>query len=59
MPRLLVIGGMAAGMSAASKVRRLDPSWDAVVLDAGEDLSYGACGIPYWAGGLIPEMGDL
>lgn len=59
MPKLLVIGGMAAGMSAASKVRRLRPEWEATVLDAGPDLSYGACGLPYWIGGEVSGMEDL
>jgi NADPH-dependent 2,4-dienoyl-CoA reductase/sulfur reductase-like enzyme len=59
MPRLLVIGGMGAGMSAASKLRRLRPEWEATVLEAGEDLSYGACGLPYWVGGVAREMSDL
>lgn len=59
MPRLLVIGGMAAGMSAASKVRRLRPVWEVSVLDAGPDLSYGACGLPYWIGGEVRGMEDL
>ena len=59
MPRLLVIGGMGAGMSAASKLRRLRPEWEATVLEAGEDLSYGACGLPYWVGGLTKGMEDL
>ena len=59
MPRLLVIGGMAAGMSAASKLKRLQPSWEALVLESGPDLSYGACGIPYWVGGITPAMDDL
>jgi len=59
MPRLLVIGGMGAGMSAASKLRRLRPEWEVMVLEAGEDLSYGACGLPYWIGGAGLEMEDL
>ena len=59
MPRLLVIGGMAAGMSAASKLRRLRPEWEATVLEAGEDLSFGACGLPYWIGGAVPNGEDL
>jgi NADPH-dependent 2,4-dienoyl-CoA reductase/sulfur reductase-like enzyme len=59
MPRLLVIGGMGAGMSAASKLKRLRPEWEATVLEAGEDLSYGACGLPYWIGGLTREVEDL
>ncbi len=59
MPKLLVIGGMAAGMSAASKVRRLRPEWEVTVLEAGEDPSYGACGLPYWIGGAVTQMDDL
>ena len=59
MPRLLVIGGMAAGMSAASKVRRARPDWEATVLEAGSDLSYGACGLPYYLGGEVGDASDL
>ena len=59
MPQLLVIGGMAAGMSAASKVRRLRPEWSVKVLEAGPDLSFGACGLPYWIGGEVQGMEDL
>ncbi len=59
MPRLLVIGGMAAGMSAASKLRRARPEWEATVIEAGPDLSYGACGLPYYLGGEVAEASDL
>src|SRR5512135_2134086 len=59
MPRLLIIGGMAAGMSAASKVRRIRPEWEVTVLDTGGDRSYGACGLPYWVGGAVREEEDL
>jgi len=59
MPRLLIVGAMAAGMSAASKVRRLSPEWEVTALDAGEDVSYGACGLPYWLGGVTPSGSDL
>jgi len=44
--RFVVIGGDAAGMSAASKAKRNDPSLDVVVLEAGRDVSYSACGMP-------------
>lgn len=47
MPRLVVIGGNAAGMSAASAVARASCGWDVCVFDAGGDLSWGACGLPY------------
>ncbi len=47
MARLVVIGGVAAGTSAASRAKRRRPDWDVVVLERGRDVSYGACGIPY------------
>lgn len=47
MPRVLVVGGVAAGMSAASQVRRRRPDWEVVVLEKGPHVSYGACGLPY------------
>jgi len=56
--KLVIIGGDAAGMSAASQARRLAPDAEIVVLEATTDVSYGACGLPY----KIPEgrhMDDL
>ena len=48
---MIVIGGVAAGMSAASKLRREDPEAEIVVYERGSFLSYGACGLPYYIGG--------
>ena len=50
--RLLVVGGDAAGMSAATAARRLRPAEDLAitVLEQGPDVSFSACGIPYWVG---------
>ncbi len=45
--RLIIIGGDAAGMSAASEARRRAPNAEVVVLEATNDVSYGACGLPY------------
>jgi len=45
--RFVIIGGDAAGMSAASRAKRLDPQLDVVVLEQTEDVSYSACGMPY------------
>lgn len=59
MPRLVVIGGDAAGMSAASAVRRLAPEAEVVVLERGHDTSYSACGVPYWVAGEIDSDDDL
>jgi NADPH-dependent 2,4-dienoyl-CoA reductase/sulfur reductase-like enzyme len=57
--RLLIIGGVAAGMSAASRARRLDPNLEVVVLEKGADVSYGACGLPYYISGRVGEASDL
>jgi NADPH-dependent 2,4-dienoyl-CoA reductase/sulfur reductase-like enzyme len=62
MPRqLLVIGGDAAGMSAASQARRLlGPDALAItVVERGDTTSYAACGIPYWVAGLVEEREHL
>ncbi|MEU1749193.1 FAD-dependent oxidoreductase [Micromonospora arida] len=54
--RLIVIGGDAAGMSAASQARRRRDRGDLeiVVFERGNFTSYSACGIPYWISGLVP-----
>lgn len=57
--RLLVIGGVAAGMSAASRARRLNPNLEILVLEKGGVVSYGACGLPYFIEGKIAEPGGL
>jgi NADPH-dependent 2,4-dienoyl-CoA reductase/sulfur reductase-like enzyme len=59
--RLVVIGGDAAGMSAATQARRLRTADDLgiVVLEQGPDVSYSACGIPYWVGGQVPDRDQL
>src|SRR6056297_273025 len=57
--RLVVIGGDAAGMSAAAKVRREQPDRDILVLGRTDYTSYSACGIPYLIGGLIEDSDRL
>jgi NADPH-dependent 2,4-dienoyl-CoA reductase/sulfur reductase-like enzyme len=52
--RIIVIGGVAAGTSAASKARRLDPNAEITIIQEESVISYGACGIPYALEGLIP-----
>ena len=53
--RMVVIGGDAAGMSAASRARRLRSrtSWRSSPSNAAHFTSYSACGIPYWIGGTV------
>jgi NADPH-dependent 2,4-dienoyl-CoA reductase/sulfur reductase-like enzyme len=58
--KLVVVGGDAAGMSAASQARRrLGEKLDVVVFERGHFTSYSACGIPYWIGGFVKERDAL
>jgi len=57
--RLVVIGGDAAGMTAASQARRLDGDLDIVALEKGRWVSYSACGIPYLVAGDVERLEDL
>ncbi len=59
MIKLAVIGGVAAGMSAAAKARRVDPDLQITVLVEGEYISYGGCGLPYFIGGRIKSKEAL
>ncbi|MFF5175524.1 FAD-dependent oxidoreductase [Micromonospora sp. NPDC000089] len=59
--RLIVIGGDAAGMAAASQARRRRGTDDLeiVAFERGHFTSYSACGIPYWISGVVPERDTL
>src|SRR6056297_4198624 len=56
MPRqYVVVGGNAAGMSAATRLRRLDEAADIAVLEQGDNVSYASCGLPYHLSGTVAE----
>jgi NADPH-dependent 2,4-dienoyl-CoA reductase/sulfur reductase-like enzyme len=57
--RIVVIGGVAAGTSAASKAKRIDPSADVKIIQEEGVVSYGACGIPYVIEGIINNFEEL
>jgi NADPH-dependent 2,4-dienoyl-CoA reductase/sulfur reductase-like enzyme len=57
--RLAIIGGDAAGMSAASSAKRRDPDLEVVAFERGPYTSYSACGIPYFVGGLFDDADRL
>ncbi len=57
--KTVIIGGVAAGMSAATRLRRLDPSATIVVLERGGHVSFANCGLPYHLGGTIEERSAL
>ena len=57
--RLLVIGGVAGGASAAARVRRLDEHAEITILERGAHVSFSNCSLPYYLGGIVAEEGDL
>ncbi len=57
--RFIVVGGDAAGMSAAGKAKRDAPETEVVVFERGDWVSYGACGLPYYVKGEIADIEDL
>ncbi len=57
--RFVVIGGDAAGMSAASRAKRNQPDLEVIVLEQTEDVSYSACGMPYNIADPDRDMEDL
>ncbi|MEI7771800.1 MAG: FAD-dependent oxidoreductase, partial [Chloroflexales bacterium] len=59
MKRIVIVGGVAAGMSAAARLRRLDEQAQIVVLERDRYVSYANCGLPYHIGGVIPKRESL
>ena len=57
--RIVVVGGVAGGMSCAARARRLDEDAQIVVLEAGEHVSFANCGLPYYVGGEIDDQQRL
>ena len=57
--KIVIIGGVAGGMSAATRMRRLDADAEIVVLEKSGYVSYANCGLPYYVGGVIEEERDL
>ena len=57
--KVIIVGGVAAGASAAARLRRLDESAEIILLEKGKYISYANCGLPYHLGGVIGEREDL
>lgn len=57
--KVVVVGGVAGGMSAATRLRRLREDAEIVVLERGPHVSYANCGLPYHVGGVIAERDKL
>ena len=57
--KIVVVGGVAAGASAATKARRTDEAAEIIILERGPYVSFANCGLPYYVGGDIPRLDDL
>lgn len=57
--QIVVVGGVAAGMSAASKAKRLNPALDIIAFEQSGYVSYGSCGLPYLISGKVAQASDL
>lgn len=57
--RIIIIGGVAAGMSAAAKANRMAKDADVVVYEMTDVVSWGACGLPYFVGGFFDDANNM
>lgn len=58
-PRIVIVGGVAGGASAAARLRRLDEHASITLIERGADVSFANCGLPYHIGGEIEDRGKL
>ena len=57
--RIIIIGGVAGGATAAARIRRLTEEAEILLIEKGKYISYANCGLPYYIGGIIEERGKL
>ena len=57
--KILIVGGVAGGATAAARMRRIDESVEIILLEKGKYISYANCGLPYYIGGTIKERDKL
>lgn len=57
--KVIIVGGVAGGASAAARLRRLDENAQIIILERGQHISYANCGLPYYVGGVITEESNL
>ena len=57
--KLLIVGGVAGGASAAARARRLSEDAEIVLFERGPDVSFANCGLPYYVGGEITDRSKL
>jgi len=59
MNKIVIIGGVAGGATAAARLRRLDEQAEIIMFERGEHISFANCGLPYYIGGAIADREDL
>ncbi|MEG1442194.1 MAG: hypothetical protein RSC29_05980, partial [Oscillospiraceae bacterium] len=59
LKKILIVGGVAGGASAAARLRRLDESAKIIMFERGEYISFANCGLPYYIGGKITDKSAL
>jgi NADPH-dependent 2,4-dienoyl-CoA reductase/sulfur reductase-like enzyme len=57
--KVVIVGGVAGGASAAARLRRLDEQAEIIMLERGDYISYANCGLPYYIGNVITERENL
>ena len=57
--KVVILGAVAAGSKVAAKVKRDKPNYEVVIYTKDENVSYSACGMPYYIGNLINNIDDL
>ncbi len=59
MKKIVIVGGVAGGASAAARLRRLDEEAQIIVFERSGYVSYANCGLPYYVGGVIEDKKQL
>ncbi len=59
MKKIIIVGGVAGGASAAARLRRLDENMQIIMFERGEFISFANCGLPYYIGGIIEDRNEL
>jgi NADPH-dependent 2,4-dienoyl-CoA reductase/sulfur reductase-like enzyme/rhodanese-related sulfurtransferase len=59
MPKIVIVGGVAGGATAAARLRRMDENAEVVLFERGEHISYANCGLPYYIGDVIADRTRL
>jgi len=57
--KIVIIGGVACGPKAAARIKRLDPEYEVTIIEKGDDISYGACGLPFYLSGEFDDISEL